>query len=325
MPWYDQRPLLSDLKAGGSYRRALALGGRTDGTPLSLPMTIIIGPEPGPVMWLQGCLHGDEYAGARAIHRFMASLEPANMAGAVIALPVVNLSGWEMKSRVSPIDHLDMNRLGRGAAAGTFSRLAVHRLTKAILANADFALDLHGFRSNYFSLYWRQEDEAGRLAQHLAWTSGAPAVVGTNEDWLAEGMFAVLTRLGRAMILIEAPGEGRIDPEVVDYYFTAVTNIALDQGLISGAKAPSKHQVEITNLIALPAPASGFVDLLVARGDWVDADQVLARILNVHGDPIAQVSAPAGPALILNLDTHGVIHQGEALIMIGQLQQPAAS
>ena len=74
----------------------------------------------------------------------------------------------------------------------------------------------------------------------------------------------------------------------------------------------------IKSLISVPAPASGFVDLNVTRGDKVIRGQTLARILSVYGDPVAEVCSPGGVALVLNLDTHGVIHKGQPLVMIGE-------
>lgn len=269
-------------------------------------------------MWVQGCLHGDEYAGSRAIHRFVAGLEPDQLCGSIIAVPVVNLMAWEQKNRVSSIDHLDLNREFPGASEGTWTRLLAHRLLEAIAKNADFVLDLHGYRSNYFALYYQQPDETGAMAEQLALDAGAPAVVGAKEKWLDGSMFAVLTRRGIPAILIEAPGEGRNDPEVIDYYLNCLQNIAIKRGMIQGDPTTGAPPYRIKNLISIPAPASGFVDLIVARGDTVSRDQTLARILSVCGDPVAEVRSPKACALVLNLDTHGVIHQGEPLVMIGE-------
>jgi predicted deacylase len=314
-----QNPSLTDpVEMGTSERRNLAIGRRTDGTAVSLPVFVVKGARSGPVLWVQGCLHGDEYAGSRAIHHFVAGLDPDHLSGTVIALPVVNLLAWEQKSRVSPIDYLDLNRVFPGSPQGTWTRLLAHRLLEAISANADFVLDLHGYRSNYFALYFHQQDEAGAMAEQLALDSGAPAVVGVNEAWLDRSMFVVLTRRGIPAILIEAPGEGRNDPEVINFYHQCLQRITIKRGMIQGDASRSSPPDRIKNLISIPAPASGFLDLKVKRGDRVKGGQILARILTAFGDPVAEVPSPAETALVLNLDTHGVIHRGEPLVMIGE-------
>jgi len=314
----QNQSLAVSVELGTSVRRSLEIGQRTDGTTLGLPVFVVKGARPGPVLWVQGCLHGDEYAGSRAIHHFVAGLDPDQLCGTVIAVPVVNLVAWEQKSRVSPIDYLDLNRVFPGSSEGTWTRLLAHCLLEAISENADFVLDLHGYRSNYFALYFQQQNEAGAMAEQLALDSGAPAVVGVSEKWLDQSLFVVLTRHGIPAILIEAPGEGRNDPEVIDYYLKCLQNIAIKRGMIQGDATKSSLPDRIKNLISIPAPASGFVDLKVKRGDKVNSGQTLARILSVYGDPVAEVRSPAGIALVLNLDTHGVIHKGEPLVMIGE-------
>ncbi len=311
-------PLVVSVKPGASMRRTLDIGRRTDGSPVGLPVFVVKGARPGPVLWVQGCLHGDEYAGSRAIHHFVAALDPDQLCGTVIAVPVVNLMAWEQKSRVSPIDHLDLNRVFPGVSEGTWTRLLAHCLVEAIAENADYVLDLHGYRSNYFALYYHQQDETGAMAEQLAMDSGAPAVVGVNEKWLDNALFAVMTRRGIPTILIEAPGEGRNDPEVIDYYLLCLQNIAIKRGMIQGDPVKGSPPDRIKNLISVPAPASGFVDLKVARGDKVNRGQPLAEILSVYGDLVAEVRSPGEIALVLNLDTHGVIHKGEPLVMIGE-------
>jgi len=313
-------PLLTRVKTGSLTRQTLEIGRRPDGSALELPVFVASGARPGPVLWVQGCLHGDEYAGARAIHHFVAGLDPAQLNGAVIAVPVVNLPAWEQKNRVSPVDHLDLNRVFPGSPAGTWTRLLAHRLLEAILKNADYVLDLHGYRSNYFALYYRLPDETGAAAEQLALASGAPVVVGVEAQWLENALFAVLTRRGIPAILIEAPGEGRSDPEIIDYYLRCLKNIAINRELIPGEPSANPPPDRLKNLIPIPAPASGFVDLKINRGATVKQDQLLANILTAYGDPVAEVRAPAGPALVLNLDTHGVIHQGEPLVMIGEFE-----
>ena len=314
----QNRPLLGSIDKGVRVRRTLDVGLRTDGTAVGLPVMVVNGAGTGPVLWIQGCLHGDEYAGSRAIHQFVAELNPAHLKGVIIALPVVNLLAWEQKNRVCSIDHLDLNRVFPGSSEGTWTQFLAHRLLEAITQNADYVLDLHGYRSNFFALYYRQQDQTGDVAEQLALASGAPAVVGVSEKWLNNALFAVLTRRGIPAILIEAPGEGRSDPEIINYYLRSLRNIAIKQGMIEGDLAKSPPPDRIKNLISMPAPASGFVDLKVARGDKISKDQLIGKILSAYGDPIAKVRSPMGVALVLNLDTHGVIHRGEPLIMIGE-------
>src|SRR3954470_4698365 len=84
-----------------------------DGVP-ALPVLSARGQRSGPTVVITGAVHGDEYEGPAAIHALFNSLNPAKVAGVVIGLPVVNVAAWEARSRITPMDRLDLNRLFPG-------------------------------------------------------------------------------------------------------------------------------------------------------------------------------------------------------------------
>ena len=299
-------------------RGTLEIGSRMDGSPLNLPLQVMNGAHSGPCLWIQGCLHGDEYSGSIAVFKFLASVKPRELHGSIIAIPVVNLLAWEQKFRVSPIDHLDLNRVFPGEAGKTYTHELAWHLTRHIARYADYALDLHGYRSGYFSLCYRYKNKASRTALELCLSSGTPFVAEVSEEWLDNSLFAVLTRKGVPSILIEAPGEGRIDPQNVRYYVQCLRNVAGSIGLID-SKGKRKDRPKLAkSLIPVKAPSSGFVLLRVKRGERVTKNQILAVILDAHGDKLSEVVSLVDEGWILNLDTHGIVHKGEVLLMIGE-------
>src|SRR3989454_5422695 len=67
--------------AGQKVRGALKVAEDADGTPITLPLTIITGKKPGPVAWVQAVTHGDEYGGARALQDIVPGSSPRTMIG----------------------------------------------------------------------------------------------------------------------------------------------------------------------------------------------------------------------------------------------------
>jgi predicted deacylase len=245
-------------------------------------------------------------------------LEPNQLKGTLIALPVVNLLAWEAKQRVSPLDHIDLNRVFPGAHGQTHTRRLAHALFSEIRANADYLIDLHGSRSSHFALYLEGSAAASREAERLAMASGAPVVAGVKERWLDESLFAVSTREGIPAILIEAPGEGRADEALIDYFVRCLQNVGVELEMLAGVKEARDLPARVRTLVPLPAPNGGFVDLHVRRGERVVQGQLIARILSAWGDPLSEITVPMREGIILNLDTHGVILAGEPLVMIGE-------
>src|SRR5688500_9509293 len=71
-------------------------------TKMSLPVELINGVGPGPCVWLSAALHGDELNGVEIIHQVLDKLDPARLAGAIVAAPVVNVFGFIQRERYLP-------------------------------------------------------------------------------------------------------------------------------------------------------------------------------------------------------------------------------
>jgi predicted deacylase len=89
---------------GGERRQfELPAGRLASGVFLNVPVEVVCGARPGPVVWLSGAIHGDEIVGVEIIRQVLDQLEPEELAGTVIAAPVVNVFGFVMESRYLPL------------------------------------------------------------------------------------------------------------------------------------------------------------------------------------------------------------------------------
>jgi predicted deacylase len=87
-------------------------------TPITLPVHVLHGPRPGPTMFISAAIHGDELNGVEIIRRVLRTLQPGNLAGTLLAIPVVNAYGFIGRSRYLP-DRRDLNRSFPGSGTGS--------------------------------------------------------------------------------------------------------------------------------------------------------------------------------------------------------------
>ena len=66
---------------GQTVRGSLKVAEAADGSPVALPIAIVTGAKPGPVVWVQAAAHGDEYGGPRALQEVVKGLDPQAMSG----------------------------------------------------------------------------------------------------------------------------------------------------------------------------------------------------------------------------------------------------
>src|SRR5713101_1305039 len=110
-----------------------------------IPVVIVRGAKPGALLALVSGAHGTEYASIIALEDLIASLDPAQMSGTVVLLPLVNVPSFEQKvPHVNPVDNKSMNRFYPGKPDGTQTERASYLMTKEVVERCDHLIDLHG-------------------------------------------------------------------------------------------------------------------------------------------------------------------------------------
>jgi hypothetical protein len=115
-----------------------------------VPISVIHGSRPGPVVTFLGAIHGDELVGPLALTylcgpNFMGPervIDASVLAGTIRIVPIVNLPGYRRMIRDFP-DGRDLNRCFPGKPdSNTTSRVA-HKLWHKLISNSDYVVDLH--------------------------------------------------------------------------------------------------------------------------------------------------------------------------------------
>ena len=96
----------------------LALAQLYTQSPLTVPLEIIHGKQPGPVLLICAAIHGDELNGIEIVNQVLSRVNPARLKGTLVAVPVVNVFGFINKSRYLP-DRRDLNRCFPGTEKGS--------------------------------------------------------------------------------------------------------------------------------------------------------------------------------------------------------------
>ncbi|MBF0266486.1 MAG: succinylglutamate desuccinylase/aspartoacylase family protein [Gammaproteobacteria bacterium] len=74
-----------------------------------MPVHVIHGKKDGPVLFISAAIHGDEINGVEIIRRILSLNNMKRLSGTLLAIPVVNIFGFDSHSRYLP-DRRDLNR-----------------------------------------------------------------------------------------------------------------------------------------------------------------------------------------------------------------------
>src|SRR5260370_18350011 len=77
---------------------------------LSIPVAVFHGAKPGPVLALVPGSHGTEYTSTIALEQLITTLNPAEISGTGIVVPLINIQSFEQKvPHLNPVDKKSMN------------------------------------------------------------------------------------------------------------------------------------------------------------------------------------------------------------------------
>ena len=108
-------------------------------------MAVVYGARPGPVLALVAGAHGTEYASIIAVEKLIEKLDPVEVSGTVILVPLINTPSFEQKvPHVNPVDGKSMNRFYPGKSDGTQTERALYLITRQIVERCDYLIDFHG-------------------------------------------------------------------------------------------------------------------------------------------------------------------------------------
>ena len=113
-----------------------------DWTPMNMPVHVIRGKKPGPVLCVTGAVHGDEINGVEIIRRLLKKSFQKNLKGTVIAVPIVNIYGFLYQDRYL-MDRRDLNRSFPGSSKGSLASRLAYLVMNELVANATHFIDLH--------------------------------------------------------------------------------------------------------------------------------------------------------------------------------------
>ena len=136
------RLLGTDVPVGTRKRLTWTSGAAMEGFATPVPVIVINGKGPGPVLCITAALHGDELNGIEVTRRVLDDIDVEELNGAVIGVPIVNIQGFYRGTRYLP-DRRDLNRYFPGNDRGSSATRMAHSLFTEVIKHCSALIDLH--------------------------------------------------------------------------------------------------------------------------------------------------------------------------------------
>jgi predicted deacylase len=283
-------------------------------TSLHMPVQVICGRKPGPVLFVSAAIHGDELNGVEIIRRLLKRKAMKSIRGTLLAVPIVNVHGFLNQSRYLP-DRRDLNRSFPGSAKGSIASRLAHLFIKEIVSKADFGIDLHTgalHRSNLPQIRANLDDAA---TLDIARVFGTPVII--NSDIRDGSLRACAFERGQPVLIYEAGEALRFDEISIRAGLRGILNVMRHIGMLPALKNPKLATPVVAKSTSwVRAPDSGMVSAKVKLGNSVQKGQKIAVITNPVGDVEEAVVAPFD-GIVIGQSNLPLAHEGDALFNLG--------
>ena len=244
-----------------------------------IPVSVIHGAEPGPVLGLIAGNHGYEYPPILALQRLRAILDPTRLKGTVILVHVANLPSFLGRTvYVSPIDGQNLNRMYPGKKNGSVSERIAYAITTEVIDQSDYVVDLHagdGNESLRPFVYMPVTGDAALDAkiEQMVLAFGFDHIV-VDRDRPTDPAASIYcdrtaTSRGKPAMTVESGFLGSRDEGSIANLVAGLTGLMRHYGMLEGAPTPVEHPVLLERTAVLTAPVTGVLFPQVERGQTV--------------------------------------------------------
>jgi len=310
------------IKPGKQAYVELEMPGLYTRTQMSMPVHVIHGKSPGPVLFLSAALHGDEINGVEIIRRVLNNKAIANIKGTLIAVPVVNIYGFIYQSRYLP-DRRDLNRSFPGSQQGSMAARIAHVFVNEILSKCTHGIDLHTgaiHRENLPQVRaLLQNAETVRIAEAFQ----APVIL--NMDIVQGSLREEAEKRNIAVIVYEAGEALRFDEVSIRAGVKGVVSVLRELGMLP---KPRRKPREFKSLIGksstwVRAPKSGILRSMKTLGVKVVKNELLGIVFDPFGESEEDVVATTD-GIIIGRTNIPLVNEGEALFHIARFKDAEA-
>jgi uncharacterized protein len=297
-----------------------------------IPFMVAKSINPGPVIWLTACVHGDEVGGIVVIQEIFKMLKKEILKGSIYAFPLMNPIGFENASRQITVSGEDLNRSFPGNKNGSLAeRMAEQIFTRIKDTSPSLVLDLHND--------WRKSipyilidplptcrpngEEVYEKTKAYSKKIGFPIILDTIE--VEKTLTYSLLNQGIPALTIELGESNVVNEEEVEHGVKAIWGLLADMEIVKPLEHPINPAVseKIKNKILSYSQqqvslTSGIIRFLVKPGEIVKKDQPLAKIYNSFGKLMETVKA-LEEGIVLGYADSSVAFPGLPIMAFGNI------
>jgi uncharacterized protein len=311
---------------GTTASGTLAVPARGADPGTTIPISVIHGTKPGPVLALTAGVHGVEYPPILALQRMRASIDPRTLAGTVIMVHVANMPSYLARTiYYSPADGKNLNRVFPGNPEGTLSERIADVITRQVIDRSTHVIDLHcgdGNESLRPYSYWittgsPQVAEAGK---QMALAFGLDHIIVDRERPTDPKASIYLSNTGvtrgKPALTIESGGMARTDHESIAQIENGIAGVLKLLKMRPDGPDPVSAPILLEHSEVVRSNFTGIFQAAVEKGHTVAKGTLLGRVFDFDGTLLEEIRASFAGEVLYVVGTPPMT-KGEPVAFIG--------
>jgi hypothetical protein len=294
-----------------------------------IPVAVVHGAKPGPVLAIVSGAHGTEYASIVAVQQLIDAVAPADLSGTLILVPLVNVPSFEkLTPHVNPTDNKSMNSRYPGDLGGTQTDRASAVITKEVVEQCDHLIDLHGGDLDenlrpysYWTVTGNQKQDQESRAMLLAF--GLDHIIISDDrpkdPKASRYLENTASTRGKPSFTAEAGRSGPVQTGDVAMLVNGVRGVMAHLKMTAQPATPVRAPVWIENVVTIAAEQDGVFRPLVDRDAHVAKGAKIGVVTDYLDRPVKDVVAPEA-GIILFVRALPSLKKGDTIANVGVVQ-----
>jgi len=295
-----------------------------------IPVLIVNGKESGPVLWINGGVHGDEINVFMAARRVAAALDPGKLKGALVCTPICNPLATQWRQKLNPYDYLDLDQQFPGDPHGLISQRVAYHLFQEIKDKANYLINFHTagtpYKADPYTVYkvvpgvkLGVSQEIEKLARTFGLYGNCRVDISTAQGELPGGLRGALdvncALHGIPAFMAEIGSGGKFEEENITASERGIKNVMKYLKMIDGEIEVPTKQITITKRRFLYCNKGGFLIMDVKPGAVLSKGDKIAHLVDLFSE-IETIEAPE-KAYIIQVRVNPIVHTGDRVAFLG--------
>lgn len=295
-----------------------------------IPVTVINGSKPGPVLSLIAGIHGTEFVPIITLGNISKKIKSQELSGTLVLIHVANIHSYQKRTvYFNPVDNKNLNRVFPGDKNGTQTERIAYKISKEIVDKSDYLIDIHGgeFNEQFLNCALSIKDAPNETQlekiKMITMAFGLDYITANPYNNVPDSVRYTTCersalRKGIPATTIEIGDLGQVDSEKVAIAERGIMNVMRTIGMLEGEVFFNQNQKYLVDISRVRSGFDGVFFKNVDSGKFVNKGDLLGHTEDYFGNKLEEYYAEKSGLLFSSFNAPSV-NKDDLIFKIGTL------